>query len=674
MNNVMIVFSLLFLFINYAWSNSNLSVSSPNGKITIQINIKEKLEPFPAGERLYYSVTFNDKDILVDSPFGLDFKKMPPIAQNLTIRGEKRQTINETWERLWGKNKKVLNSCNELRLDLEENKKPNREFALIFRAYNDGVAFRYYLPEQPGIKNFKLTSERSGFFFSGNHEVWAANYGGFVSHQETEFNQIRLNDIKTSDAIGCPFLVNVNEQAWIAVTEANLTDWAGMYFTHTGSITNALVTTLSPRTDEPDVLVSSKTPRYSPWRVVMIAENPGKLIESNLIANLNDPCEIKDTSWIKPGKSAWDRWWCGSYAPDADFEVGVNMETFKYFIDFASEMGWQYQLVDWYWYGPPFDPVKGMGNAGNKAVDITKFVPEVNIPKLVQYAKSKGVKILLWLDWFHADWQMDEAFPLYEKWGVAGVKVDFMQRDDQDMVNFYHRLVKKAAEHHLIVDFHGAYKPTGWSRTWPNVLTREGVMGNEYNKWSDRITPDHNCTLPFTRGLLGEMDFTPGGFRQKTKETFKFKDDAPGPFVMGTRCHQLAMMVVFESALQVLCDSPFNYRNSPAGLDFIKIVPTTWDETRVLHGQVGDFISIARRSGDEWFIGTMTDWDERTLEIPLSFLKNGKYSATIYADALDADEYPDRVNQNISKVTNQTKLEVKMVSGGGHVIHLTPVK
>ncbi len=270
----------------------------------------------------------------------------------------------------------------------------------------------------------------------------------------------------------------------------------------------------------------------------MLGDRPGELIESDIVQNLNDPAAI-DISWIEPGRSAWDRWWSGSYAPEVDFEVGMNTATMKYFVDLAAEMGWEYQIVDAGWSGMTFPDTTGntTGAAQRPTSDITKVNPALDLPELISYADSKGVKLFLWLFWTQSRDQMDEAFPLYEKWGIHGVKIDFMDRDDQEMVNFYHRTVKQAAEHHLLVDFHGAYKPTGWSRTYPNVITREGVLGNEYNKWSDRVTPDHCLTLPFTRGLLGEMDFTPGGFRQKTREAFEATDSAPS--VMGTRTFQL---------------------------------------------------------------------------------------------------------------------------------------
>jgi len=290
----------------------------------------------------------------------------------------------------------------------------------------------------------------------------------------------------------------------------------------------------------------------------MLSKTAGDLIESDLIANLNDPVALDDVSWIKPGASAWDWWWSNKYAPNADFELGPNQETMKYYIDFASEMGWQYQIVDWQWYGEPFGPD---GDA-NPDVDITTCIDGINIEDLVKYAQSKNVKIILWGHWKSMDKQMDEALALYEKWGVAGIKIDFMDRQDQEMVNYYHKLVKKAAEHHLVVDFHGAYKPTGVSRTYPNLITREGVMGNEYNKWSHDVTPEHNVRLPFTRGLLGEMDYTPVSFNNVRPDQFVTEDKAKdlAPMVMSTRCHQLAMPIVYESAFTVFCDSPDRYK------------------------------------------------------------------------------------------------------------------
>ena len=557
---------LLFtiIFISPLRANEDVLLTSPDNKISVTITIKEKLEPLPAGKRIYYAVQVDKKPLLADSPIGIEFKDLPPLDTDLRIIDKKINHVDQSWQRIWGKRKNVRNYYNEVTLNIKETNGLERQIDLICRAYNDGVALRYHIPAQTHLKDFQLSSERFWFNLGRNDTLWAANYGGFISHQESEFNKQSLSQLKSGEVYGCPLLIQAGD-IWLAITEANLSDWAGMYIKRVSGTSAALVTSLSPRPDQADVLVRSSAPRTSPWRVLMIGRTAGDLIESDIIANLNDPCEIKDTAWIKPGKSAWDWWWSARYAPDAHFKVGSNTETMKYFIDFASEMGWEYQLIDWHWYGKPFitwDPAPLADPDGN----ILSQNPDIDIPALVEYAQSKNVRLLLWLEWSHAQRQMEEAFPLYEKWGIAGVKVDFMQRDDQEMVNFYHRLIKKAAEHHLLVDFHGAYKPTGFSRTYPNAITREGVLGNEYTKWSARVTPVHNVTIPFTRGLLGEMDFTPGAFVQVTKEKFKAEEDIPPPTVMGTRCHQLAMMVVFESALQILCDSPYNYRQKPAGL------------------------------------------------------------------------------------------------------------
>jgi alpha-glucosidase len=660
----------LMAFLGNGLWGEPVSLSSPAGKVKIAVEIKENRAAHPGERRLYWSVTYKGMPVLVDSTFELEFRDMPPLGKDLAVKKNGTKTIRETWRRIWGKRAEVMNSAAELELDLEEAGPPHRRITLLFRAYDDGFAFRYVLPEQAAFSEFRLAAEKAEFAFIGIPRVWAADYGGFVSHQESEFQESAINELNPDKPYGVPVLVKSDHDFWAAITEADLLDWAGMYLSRDSARINTLVSVLSPRPDEPGVAVRSRTPRRSPWRVVLLGERAGDLIESDLIDNLSTPCALQDTSWIKPGRAAWDRWWCGDYLPEADFKVGMNTATMKYFVDFAAEMGWEYQLVDWLWYGKPF---KEGTTIGDPSTDITKSIPEVDIPGLVRYAKDRGVRILVWLDWEATARKMDEAFPLYEKWGVAGVKVDFMQRDDQEMVNFYERTVRKAAEHHLTVDFHGAYKPTGLSRTYPNLLTREGVMGNEYNKWSARITPDHCLTIPFTRMLAGGMDFTPGGFRQKTKDTFRAVGaDAPGPFVMGTRCFQLAMLVVYESALQVLCDSPYCYHSSPAGLGFLRTVPTTWDETRVIAGEVGDFIAVARRHGDAWYIGAMTDWEPRALKIPLDFLGEGRFQAEIWQDAYEAADYPDRLMKDKKAVSTRDTLEARMASGGGWVAVIRP--
>ncbi len=645
-------------------SKEGLEFHSPDNNISVSIFTKENSSP--GDNQLLYSVKFKGDKVLTECSIGLEFKNMDSFGKDIEIKEKQSNQVRSEWENKWGRNKKVENNYNEMILSLKEKREPNRKMDLIFRAYNNGVAFRYFIPEQESINSFEITSELTEFGFTNNHKVWATKYVGVYSDQENEFNEMKISEI---DSVHLPLIVKVDEDKWLSITEANLTDWSGMHLRNYHKRLNTVSVSLAPRKDDPSIAVKSETPATSPWRLIMINDNPGKFLESNILSNLNEPCALKDVSWIKPGKSAWDWWWCDRYAPDADFKLGSNTETMKYFIDFASEMEWEYQLIDWQWYGEPFNPTEEFEWNPNLEADITTYTKNINIPELVEYAKSQNVKLFLWLEWNHANLQMEKAFPLYEKWGIAGVKIDFMAGEDQEMVNFYHRLVKLAAKHHLLVDFHGAYKPTGICRTYPNLITREGCLGNEYTKWSDRITPEHTITLAYTRGILGSMDFTPGAFVNVTEANFKTEEFTPFPMAMGTRCNQLAMMIVYESAFQVLCDSPFQYRKSPQGLDLLKQIPTTWDETKFIAGEMANFIVVGRRAGKDWYIGSMTDWDEREIDISLDFLGEGKYTATVWKDGDDANKNPTSLSREELDVENSTTLKIKLAKGGGNVIY-----
>ncbi len=618
--------------------------------------------------RLVYGVYFLGEAVIERGTISLDFVESPSFGAGVAITESKKRSVDESWERYWGKRANVVNHFNELTVTLRERESPKRSIEVVFRAYDDGAAFRYTLPAEWG--DFELADERTTFTFEEPPTVWSANYGGFHASKEGTLGERPLADVAADSVYGLPMLARLHDSMWAAVAEADLTDWAGLWIRGIDDDTErTLGTRLAPHPDEPAVAVRSTAPRSSPWRVVMLGVDAGDLIESDIIHNLNDPPR-QDFSWVEPGIASWN-WWNGPYLPDAEFEVGMNTATMKAFVDLAAEMGWRYVLVDEGWYGPAFAPgAVATTWAKHPTSKITTATPKLDIHELIRYADDRNVKVILWLHWGHVNDQMDEAFQLYEGWGVAGVKIDFMDRDDQEMVNYYHRVARKAAEHHLMVDFHGAYKPTGVSRTYPNLITREGVLGNEYNKWSGLVTPEHKVTIPFTRGLLGEMDFTPGGFRNKSVEDFHPRNTAP--FVMGTRVNELAMFIVYESALQVAADSPYSYHVSPSGTDFLKIVPTTWDDTGVLHGEPGDYITVARRSGDEWFVGSMSDENARTLDIPLTFLPEGEYDAVIWRDAYGASEFPDRLLRERRAVTAEDVIEAAMAPGGGHVIHLRP--
>lgn len=617
-----------------------------------------------------YAIYLEGKPLVNSSTIDLEFEDQDAFGGDLDLEFLSESFYDESWAPLWGKSSRARNHYREYIYRLSERKEPFRYLDWIIRVYDDGVAFRYSFPEDSGFGEFKLSRENCQFSMDPASRAWATNHEHYYSSQEHTYDERPLGEIPVEELIGCPLLVEVGETGWLLITEADLTDWAGLYFRASEQRPGTMLSSLASLKRNQFIKVEASCPAVSPWRVIMVGDDPGTFIESMLIANLNDPVEYEDVSWIEPGLSAWDRWWSGDYGPDAGFELGMNTATMKYFVDLAHEMGWEYMIVDWGWYGEVFIQSDGK-QLPNPSVDITEPIDEVDIEGIIDYARERHVRIILWVLSMHLDKQMDEALAQYESWGAAGIKVDFMDSDDQDMVNWYHKLARKAAEHHLVIDFHGAYKPTGVSRTLPNMLTREGVLGNEYTKWSRLITPRHTVVLPFTRGVLGEMDFTPGGFNHIHQDEFRIVGaDAPNPFVMGTRCHQLAMLVIYESAFGVICDSPYNYRNQP-GSDFLKLVPSTWDETRFIGGYPGQSIVMARRSGDQWFLGGMTNEEPREVHIKLDFLDDGDYSAVLWRDAKDAGSFPANLErEEILDLDRQSTLELKMEKGGGFVMIL----
>jgi alpha-glucosidase len=440
----------------------------------------------------------------------------------------------------------------------------------------------------------------------------------------------------------------------MAITEADMKGNAAMYLYNPGQPGRSrLESKISPSVSEADVAITGSLPHHSPWRVLLVSEEPARLIESNAILSLNPESAIQDTSWIRPGKSSWD-WWSGSL--DAEGKRAFTTDNMKYYVDFSAKAGLEYMLVDAGW---------------SSRDDITKMNGRVDIPELVRYAAAKNVKVWVWCYWSAVDAQMAEAFALYEKWGVAGVKIDFMSRDDQYMIEFYYRVAETAARHHLMVDFHGATKPTGMERTWPNVLGYEAVLGMEQSKWSTRDNPDNHVTLPFTRMLTGRMDYTPGAFENVTKVEFEGRNRKP--MAMGTRAHHLAMYVVYESPFQMVSDYPHAYEDQPA-FEFIKAAPASWDETRGLNGVPGEYVTVARRRGNEWFLGSMTNWTPRQIDIPLTFLGGGSYTAEIYADASDADRFPKNVSIRKQTVDRNTHFKAELAPGGGLAIRFVPVQ
>jgi alpha-glucosidase len=609
------------------------------------------------GQRLSYEVTYRGKPVIARSAMGLEFQGQAPLGPNMSLGEAKTGKIAETYSVPAGKASTIKNECNTLTVDAIDGP---RTLTIEARAYNDGVAFRYQLPPAGG--ELKIANERTQFVMGREGTAYPLILRSYRTSWEDNYHTVPISGMQPDWLVAMPFLMELPGTAYVAITEAHIENYAGMYLKHDDRNALAFNARLSPRIDDPSVSVITSAPAVTPWRMILIGAEPGRLIESNMVLNLNPPSAIADMSWIKPGKASWD-WWSGPFDEGVNFKPGKNTETMKHYVDFSSKAGFEYFMLDAGW------AVVTKGGPSDSGVDLTQVRPEIDMPAVLAYAKSKNVRLWLWAHWTDVDKQMVTAFPLYEKWGIAGVKIDFMDRDDQQMVDFYRRTAKLAAEHHLMVDFHGAYKPDGLERTWPNVVTREGVLGLEYNKWSGRVTPEHNVMLAFTRLIAGPMDYTPGGFLNVTREEFQPRN--LHPMVMGTRAHQTALFVVYLSPFEMVSDHPEAYQGQKE-LKFLSAVPTTWDETRVITGKVGDYIAVARRKGREWFIGSIAGKNAVELDLPLEFLGTGEYTAEIYADAPDADQHPMNTVVEQKKVNRSGRLHVKMAPGGGQAVRMRP--
>lgn len=639
---------------------SNESIlNSPDGRLSMRFRTVIKNAPASAGQ-IVYSVTFRGRPLLDDSALRLDLQGMRPLGAEVRIVNAAPSRGEENYRLVTGKASAVHDRYNALRLDIEETEGLRRKLVIEARAFNDAVTFRYIVPEQAGMREFRLAKEGTEFRIAKDATTYALVLQNYRTMYESEFLKLPASafanqgGVASTALIGLPLLMEVPGVAWVAITEADMRGNAAMYLVNSGGDWSShwFQSRISPDPNEPEIAVTGPLPHHSPWRVLLIGDEPGRLVESTVITSLNPESAIQDTSWIHAGKAAWD-WWSGSL--DANGKHAFTTENMKYYVDFAAQSGLEYMLVDAGW---------------SARDDIAKMNGRVDIPELVRYATPKNVKIWIWLHWSGVDRQMDEAFPLYQKWGVAGVKIDFMSRDDQEMIRWYYRVAQKAAEHHLMVDFHGATKPTGMDRTWPNVLGYEAVLGMEQSKGGARDNPDNHVTLPFTRMLAGRMDYTPGGFNNVTRTEFEARSEAP--MVMGTRAHHLAMYVVYEAPFQMVSDHPGAYKDQPS-FEFIRHAPATWDETKVLNGIPGEWIAIVRRRGDDWYLGAMTNWTPRQLDIPLTFLGKGRYSAEIYADADDTDRLPKNVTIRKMQVEANMHLKAQLAPGGGYAVRFAPL-
>lgn len=654
------------------------TVQSPDKNLTATIFLNKE-------NRLMYTVSFKQKEIMAASGLGFILLEGSELKNNLKIVNTQKAVINEAYAIVAGKASKAINHCNELTLHAVETKGLARKMNVIFRCYNDGIAFRYSFPQQAAGTAFNVFAELSEFNFSCDNPCWAQHLPNFNMNYEKNFDKVTLSTIygrpELSDPImqylycfdfpaafnknklvGLPLVTEAPGGPAIAIAEADLTNYAGMYLQNTAGKPQ-LHSVLSPLVDGNGIRVKIKTPQQTPWRVIMVADNAGKLIESTLLTNLNRPCKIKDVSWIKPGRSVWD-FLAGRAVDGVNFTGGMNMETLKYYVDFAAEYHLEYYTIDegwspgvnWYKEGP--------------AVNQLQSAEGIDIPALAKYAAAKNVGLFLWARHDNIRDNMETIFSTFQQWGIKGVKIDFMDSDDQEMVNWYEKCIAMAAKYKLLINFHGAYKATGLTRTYPNYITQEGVKGLEWTNTTTTLTATHNVTLAYTRLLVGPMDYTPGGFNNVRPEQYEFMKFEP----ITTRAQQMAMTVVYESPLLTLADAPHVYRAS-AESEFFKTVPSSWDETRFVAGITGDYVVVARRKKDDWFVAGINNENSRTLQFALPFLnQQKKYNLTMYQDAADAGSNPKLVSNTTKQINAGEIITVPMAKSGGFVMRLEVIE
>lgn len=630
----------------------NFMVASPNGQIKMSVSLTDQIS---------FSINMDgkvvvDKSIIaMNTSDGREFGVKPKLKSS-----DNKSYYGEIILQVPNKDSKIIDEYNRLSLIFKDN------YQLIIRAYDDGVAYRF-VDNRKDTKT--ILDEQLSLKFPKNTFSYFPKEESMYTHNERVYLYKSLSELEDGDFCSLPVMFNTGN-AKVLFTEASLHNYPCMFLkknsdkelsaTFPKYVTKAIPNEKhSPDrnqiiAEEAEFIAKVAGARSYPWRVFIISNDDRQFVESNMVTKLSGLSKIEDASWIKPGKVAWD-WYNANNIFGVDFEAGINTETYKYYIDFASKNNIEYVILDEGWT--------------RSTTEIMNYNDQIDVVEIIEYGKSKNVGIILWVLWKPLNENTKEILELYSKWGAKGIKVDFMQRNDQYMVNSYEEIAKIAAGYKLLVDFHGAFKPAGIERVWPNVINYEGVKGNENNKWSADITPEHNVTIPFIRMAAGPMDFTPGSMLNTNQKNYKIRFERP--MSMGTRCHQLAMYVVYEAPLQMLCELPSIYYKEQESVDFITKIPTIWDETRVLKAAVSDYILLARRNGGNWYVGGMSDWDSRDLELDLSFLSDGKkYKMTMFQDGVNADRIAIDFKRITLVVDNTYNKSIHFAKGGGLAVIL----
>jgi len=630
-----------------AQSGKAFSVKSPDGKINIAVT---------ADTAVSWSAKHEDTQIIAPSAISMTLDNGEVLGKNPKVKKTATASVNETFNTPIYKKDKVNNNYNELTLTFKG------DYGLIFRAYNDGVAYRFFTQQKGTIT---ILNEQANFNFTADDKAFLPfvndprNKDSFNNSFEAHYDMLKISDIKKDTLAFLPVLVDVGDPKKAVILEADLQDYPGMYL-KPGNGNN--LHGVFPRypseeanggykninyvvTKRLDYIAKTNGTRSFPWRVVVISNEDKQLANNDMIQCLAAPSQVADYSWIKPGKVAWD-WWNDWNITHVDFQSGINVPTYKYYIDFAAANKVEYIVIDEGW-------------SDDKDLNVSTL----DVQQIVDYGKQKNVGVILWSTWYGITRDADGLFAKFSKMGVMGFKIDFIDRDDQKAVSSLYEVAKKAADHHLLVDYHGMFKPSGMQRTFPNIVNFEGVKGLENMKWGVDNQPGYDVSIPFIRMMSGPMDYTPGGMRNAAKASFRPVNE--NPMTQGTRCHQLAMYAIFEAPLQMMADNPTIYKREQESTDFIAAVPTTFDATVALDGKVGEFVSIARKKGSTWYAGAMTNWDPRSITVDLSFLGEGNYKAIIFEDGVNADKDGTDYTSKVINVTSKDKLNIKMASGGG---------
>ena len=638
-----IITLILAIIIAFPALSKKYDVYSPDRNILVKIEVKDDI---------HFQVFYKNKFVIENANIGITFNDSFELGINNKVRGKKKSEVTDIIHAVVPtkyKDHKV--SYNQLDLTFRQ------PFHLIFRVYNDGFAYRI---KGESNQKVEVTDELGEYTFPDKTHVWFPEESSFMSHYERTYQDTLLSGIANKAFCSLPALLKTQDGTFVAICDSDIKDYPQMFLEKNKENTLKAIFPLyileTKDTDRPhseiiveeaDYIAKTKGFREFPWRAFIITDQDEELVASNLIFNLGRESRIKSTAWIKPGLVAWD-WWNANNITGVDFKAGVNTNTYKYYIDFASKYGLDYIILD-----------EGWSNSG----DVFDVNPDIDLEEVISYGKKKKVGIILWVLWKPLDKVMDQFMDSCQVWGVKGLKIDFMQRADQGMVNYYWKTAEKASQHELILDFHGAYKPAGFNRTWPNVLSHEGLKGLENCKWSKLITPAHDVTLPFTRMIGGPMDYTPGAMINKQEKNYSVSWTQP--MSMGTRCHEIAKYVVFESPLQMLADSPSNYLKEDETTEFISQIPVTWDDTKVLDAKIGEYIIIARRNGDNWYIGGMTNWEPRDFTINMDFLDEGTYNMSIMKDGINADRNAMDYRRDEDKVMKNSDVKISLAPGGG---------